>query len=185
MLRNFFRLSRRDARACALQSVLHRFSGNRGATRCFRAQDKRNPDGLHMHCKICRKRKSAPNASEVAVTEKACSRCGEQKGASSFYVDKQAQCGLEAQCKECRRASRRLVTEVHWRVDRLCSCNWSCKTRRNTQLFGSLAGHGGSEGLRALPCDEVCRGILPGQACQRWASGTIHRGCIPCILHDV
>jgi len=185
VLRNFFRLSRRDARACALQSVLHRFSGNRGATRCFRAQDKRNPDGLHMHCKICRKRKSAPNASEVAVTEKACSRCGEQKGASSFYVDKQAQCGLEAQCKECRRASRRLVTEVHWRVDRLCSCNWSCKTRRNTQLFGSLAGHGGSEGLRALPCDEVCRGILPGQACQRWASGTIHRGCIPCILHDV
>ena len=79
------------------------------------AQDKRNPDGLHMHCKICRKRKSAPTASEVAVTEKACSRCGEKKGASSFYVDKQAQCGLEAQCKECRRASRRLVTEVHLR----------------------------------------------------------------------
>ena len=46
------------------------------------------------------------------MTEKACSRCGLTKGASSFYVDKQAQCGLEAQCKECRRASRRLVTEV-------------------------------------------------------------------------
>ena len=52
------------------------------------------------------------------MTEKACSRCGLTKGASSFYVDKQAQCGLEAQCKECRRASRRLVTEVQFRKHR-------------------------------------------------------------------
>ena len=49
-----------------------------------------------MHCKICRKRKLAPSAEDVPLTEKACSRCGAVKGASSFYVDKQAQSGLEA-----------------------------------------------------------------------------------------
>lgn len=76
------------------------------------AQDKRNPDGLHMHCKICRKRKGAPSAEEEVVTEKACARCQLVKGASSFYVDRQSQSGLEDQCKECRRANRRLVTEV-------------------------------------------------------------------------
>ena len=50
-----------------------------------------------MHCKICRKRKVAPSAEEAPLTEKACSRCMLVKGASSFYVDKQSQSGLEAQ----------------------------------------------------------------------------------------
>lgn len=66
-------------------------------------------DGLQFYCKACqaamnvayRETRKKAYADVVVPAVKVCARCGEEKPASEFYVDKRRKDGLYSHCKMC------------------------------------------------------------------------------------